>query len=66
MGSCNELEYQVRLAKDLDYLSDGDYEKLSRSIDEVGRMLTGFSARVMQRIEGCEERVKSSYLAPRT
>lgn len=65
MGSCNELEYQARLAWDLEYLSAGDYEKLSRTVNEVGRMLTGFSAKVSERIPGSEKRAKSSHLGSR-
>ncbi len=38
MGSSNELEYQVLLAKDLNYLSNEKYEDLSSRIVEVKRM----------------------------
>ncbi len=65
-GSCSELEYQLRLAHDLGYLRVEQYGELRRSVDEVGRMLTGFSERVMIRIHGAEKAVVPSYLAPRT
>ena len=65
-GSCNELEYQLRLARDLNYVMQAEYEELRHSADEVGRMLTGFSERVTSRIVNADKGVNSSYLAPRT
>ena len=65
-GSCNELEYQLRLARDLNYVLQAEYEELRHSSDEVGRMLTGFSERVRSRIINTGKGVNSSYLAPRT
>jgi four helix bundle protein len=65
-GSCSELEYQLKLAHDLGYLRVEQYDELRRSVDEVGRMLTGFSDRVMVRIRDTEKPIGSSYLAPRT
>ncbi len=65
-GSCNELEYQLRLARDLNYLIQAEYEDLRRSADEVGRMLTGFSERVRSRVISAGKRADTSYLAPRT
>ncbi len=40
-GSAKELEYQTILAKDLKYLDEISFRKLSSALDEVKRMLTG-------------------------
>ncbi len=65
-GSCNELEYQLRLAHDLGYIGQEQYQELRKSVDEIGRMLTGFYDRVSSRILQGEKSVSVSYLAPRT
>jgi four helix bundle protein len=46
MGSANELEYHLILARDLGYLTNTSYEAVSRSLDEVKRMLTGLVVRL--------------------
>jgi four helix bundle protein len=46
MGSANELEYQLLLAKDLAYLQNGDYESLNEDLAEVKRMLSGLINRL--------------------
>jgi four helix bundle protein len=38
MGSASELEYQLLLAHDLDYLNNSDYERLATQAVEVKRM----------------------------
>jgi len=38
----NKLRVFVRLAKDLKFLSFGQYETLSKMIDEIGKMLGGW------------------------
>lgn len=40
-GSLGEAEYYLRLAKDLNYMSLEDYDKLYQQCDEIGRMLAG-------------------------
>jgi four helix bundle protein len=42
MGSACELEYHLLLGRDLGYLNDPDFERLSMELAEVKRMLTGF------------------------
>ncbi|MCX7841177.1 MAG: four helix bundle protein, partial [Anaerolineae bacterium] len=42
MGSASELEYLLVLARDLEYLSNADYERLMNQVTEVKRMLTSF------------------------
>jgi four helix bundle protein len=39
MGSASELEYHLLLTRDLTYLEDGDYKRLSRATVEVKKML---------------------------
>ena len=38
-GSASELEYQFLLARDLDYLSEREYQELNASVVEVKKML---------------------------
>ena len=46
MGSANELEYHLILARDLGYLTDKSYEVLADMLNEVKRMLTGLLSRL--------------------
>ncbi len=39
MGSSSELEYQLFLAHDLNYLSDDVFQELNRNLNEIRRML---------------------------
>jgi four helix bundle protein len=41
LGSASELQYFLLLARDLQLLADGDYDRLAESTTEVKRMLTG-------------------------
>jgi four helix bundle protein len=40
MGSTNELEYELLLAKDLQYISEADFTNLNNPIREEKQMLT--------------------------
>ena len=40
VGSCNELEYDFLLARDLNLLPAGTYGELAEQVEEVRRMLT--------------------------
>ena len=42
LGSTNELEYDLLLARDLGFLPANDFEKVAGRIAEVRRMLSGF------------------------
>jgi four helix bundle protein len=42
LGSTNELEYDLLLARDLGFLPPNDVEKMAGLIAEVRRMLSGF------------------------
>jgi len=46
MGSASELEYELLLSRDLDYISLTSYTELSRDVIEVKRMLGGFHSDV--------------------
>ena len=40
-GSATELESQLLLSKDISYVSNDDFTQVSRSIEQVGRLITG-------------------------
>jgi four helix bundle protein len=46
MGSANELEYHLLLARDLGYLDPLRYERLTVEAQGVGRMLATFITRI--------------------
>ena len=50
LGSANELEYDLLLARDLGLLPVPLHEKRSREIAEVRRMLSGLIARLTSRV----------------
>ena len=41
-GSASEVEYQVLLARDLDYMQDETYRELNQQVNEIKRMLNSF------------------------
>ena len=41
LGSCNELEYDLLLARDVGFLRDALHSRLATQLEEVRRMLTG-------------------------
>lgn len=46
MGSAKELEYQLLLSRDLNYLTAAVYDELAALVSEVERMLAAFIAKV--------------------
>ena len=46
MGSASELEYQLLLARDLEYLTDDIHSELSNKVIEIKRMLTAYAQRL--------------------
>jgi four helix bundle protein len=50
IGSTNELEYQLLLAADLDYLTKDSHGDLGERVVEVRRMLSGLVVRVRSTI----------------
>ncbi|MDT8068376.1 MAG: four helix bundle protein [Terriglobia bacterium] len=50
IGSADELEYQLLVAKDLRYITEVEHEKLQVEVKRVGRMLTSLASRVLARV----------------
>lgn len=48
MGSANEVEYQLLLAKDLGYITIDDYNALNRDIIEIRKMLASYIKRIAE------------------
>ena len=46
MGSASETEYQILLAKDLNYINEESYIKLTDQCQEVKKMLSSFLKRL--------------------
>jgi four helix bundle protein len=49
LGSASELEYQLLLAHDLNYLRNAEYERLTSQVIEVKKMLSS----LMQKVKVC-------------
>ncbi len=47
LGSASELEYQILLAKDLNFLSDQIFKEQTNQIIEINRMLTSLHQKVL-------------------
>jgi len=45
-GSASELDYHLLLSRELNFLTENDYDALSRQVEEVRRMLTTLTKRV--------------------
>jgi four helix bundle protein len=41
-GSCSELEYQLLLSKDLNYIDIKTYDELSKNVIEIRKMISAF------------------------
>ncbi len=41
-GSCSELEYQLLLSKDLNYIDIKTYNELSKNVIEIRKMISAF------------------------
>ncbi len=52
MGSASELDYLLRLGRDLEYFQPSEYRQLDAELSEIRRMLTGFYKRVRRPAEG--------------
>ena len=46
LGSANELDYHLLLARDLEYLEPSSYERLACETQEIARMLASFIDRL--------------------
>jgi four helix bundle protein len=49
LGSAAELEYELLLSRELDYLGEQDFARLSRSVDEVKRKLANLAGSLAKR-----------------
>jgi four helix bundle protein len=50
-GSCSEVETQLFIARQLNYLSQANYDQLLDRLSEIGRMLSGLETSLKRRIE---------------
>lgn len=48
IGSANELDYHLLLARDLGYIQTSDFDRLAAEAQGVARMLSSFVARLRQ------------------
>ena len=49
LGSQGEIEVQLEIAKRVGFLSETDYMRLQRQVEEVGRMLNGLITSMQDR-----------------
>jgi len=47
LGSASEVQYQLLLSRDLNYINNLQFQRLDKDISEVKRMLTGLIQRIM-------------------
>jgi four helix bundle protein len=52
MGSASELDYQVLACRDLGYMKADDYQRMSKKLVEVRKMLTAFLDKVEAQLDG--------------
>jgi four helix bundle protein len=50
MGSASELDYQLLVCHDLGYLKAADFQKASKNLVEIRKMLTSFLNKVEEQI----------------
>jgi four helix bundle protein len=51
LGSASELDYHLLLCRDLAFLGDDEFKKMSDRLTEVRKMLTSFLSSVEEQIE---------------
>jgi len=49
-GSLEEVKYYIILSKDLQYINEMDYENLTNSAEEVGRLINGYEKAILKRL----------------
>lgn len=48
MGSASEVDYLLLLSKDLDYISQSQFNDINAKVIEIKKMLSAYSARIRQ------------------
>ena len=51
MGSASELDYQLVICRDLGYLKTDDFQRISKNVIEVRKMLTSFLTKVEDQLD---------------
>lgn len=49
-GSLEEVKYYIILSKDLQYINEKDYEQLTNTAEEVGRLINGYEKAISKRL----------------
>ena len=47
LGSCEELRYQILLAKDLNYISKDNFEEIEKECEDIKKMLTKLNQKIL-------------------
>ena len=63
-GSASEVECHLLLARDLHFLSSGDFGDLEKRVFEIQRMLASLSARIGSSLPGKTSRAEASSQEP--
>jgi len=63
-GSASEVEYQMLLACDLNYIQDETYRELNQQVNEVKRMLNSFIRKLTAQVEKLLERRRNDRSEP--
>jgi four helix bundle protein len=51
MGSASELDYHLLVSRDLGFMNDNDFSRITAGLTEVRKMLTAFLSSVEEQIE---------------
>jgi four helix bundle protein len=58
MGSASELDYELLLAHDLNWLNDTNYQQLSDELASIRRMLSSFSRKIMSNLQNPNSKIQ--------
>jgi four helix bundle protein len=59
MGSASELDYELRLAHDLNWLNESNYQQISNELTSVRRMLNAFSRKLMSNLQNSSPNIQN-------
>jgi four helix bundle protein len=51
LGSATELDHHLLLCRDLEFLSEDDYERVERELVRISKMLSGLLASIAEQIQ---------------